>query len=404
MSFLSKRWVPFFVLGYLFAVSVGCTSGTSAGRETHHEGPAVTVHAKGHYPFLGVNFNEHSDSINFRDLARIHTKWARAFIEFFRLYPDTVALMHDARVNGYCRLRDSGYHTILNIKWNFHDRDFPRPGSSEMKRYEAYLSKLLDRVWSKTDIVVVGNEPFIETKASQSGAPLVAFYKAVSRFINRYEQSGSRRQIPLFMGAFNNLYLKDWRTPAVRTLLRFARETPWIAGVDIHVHHGNMDQMRSSLDYVKAAIRDSQRILITEFSLVKYFQTKMNHSIPAAFAGRYGFPGDTKNYAFINDAIHHPVPRNEWVDFLKNSDWFEAHKGYLHTCYRMFKTCKKVMVATYCMRQQWRSGRNFTPRQKPWILNGIMAPVTVRPDSSGQTPFNYAWCRDFLAIQEGKFD
>jgi hypothetical protein len=403
MSFLSKWRAAAAVLGCLLALSAGCGSGASAGKKTREGDSAAAVRSKAGPPFLGVNFNEHCDHINFRDMARTHTRWARAFIEFFRLYPDTAALLQDARVNGYCSLKDSGYHTILNIKWNFHRRNFPRPGSKEMGRYEAYLTKLLDRVWPKTDILVVGNEPFIETRPSESGAPLVSFYEEISRFIRRYEQSGSRRQIPLFMGAFNNLYLKDWRTPAVGELLSFARETPWIAGVDIHIHHGEMDQVNSSVDYVNGRIRDNQRILVTEFSFVKYFQTKMDSLIPASFARRYGFSGSTKNYAFINYAIHHPVPRSEWVDFLKNSKWFEDHKGYLRGCYRVFSAFPKVMGATYCLRQQWRAGKDFTMHQKPWILNGIMAPVTVRPDPrSGQTSFNYAWYRDFFAIQEGK--
>jgi hypothetical protein len=112
-----------------------------------------------------------------------------------------------------------------------------------------------------------------------------------------------------------------------------------------------------------------------------------------------------ENYAFINQAIHHPVPRSEWVDFLKNSKWFEDHKGYLQDCYRMFTACKKIEGATYCMRQQWQAGRDYTLKMKPWILNGIMAPVTVKPDPvTGLTSFNYAWYPEFRAVQEGRPD
>jgi hypothetical protein len=39
------------------------------------------------------------------------------------------------------------------------------------------LNHVLPVVMGKVDILVIGNEPFIETEASQSGQPLIVFYQ-----------------------------------------------------------------------------------------------------------------------------------------------------------------------------------------------------------------------------------
>jgi hypothetical protein len=42
------------------------------------------------------------------------------------------------------------------------------------------LNRLLPDVMGKVDILVIGNEPFIETKPSQSGQSLVVFYETMA--------------------------------------------------------------------------------------------------------------------------------------------------------------------------------------------------------------------------------
>ena len=365
-------------------------------------------------PQMGVNYNGQFDRINYRDLQRTETTWVRGFVDFFQFYENPKKLKDDRRLQKYLELKDNGYKTILNIKWNFRRRGgFPEPKSREMKDYKQFLHKLLMEVWSETDILIVGNEPFIESKKGERGEELVTFYKEIAREVHNFKKGRGRgggkglgiRDVPIYVGAFNNLYLKGWQTEAVEELFAFARSEPWIAGVDLHIHHGGTRQMLEFLNYADARLRSDQRFLVTEFSLVKHFRRNMEETIPAAFASEYGWDPGTKNYQYIDHALKNPVPRAEWGDFLSKSYWYENRTRYLRNAYRRFKRYDKFYIATYAMRQSFPFNRDFGRNTPPWILNGIYANRTVRPDSeTGQNQFNYAWIEDFVAIQNGIFD
>jgi hypothetical protein len=350
---------------------------------------------------LGVNYNGQFNFIDFNNIQRTRTEWVRGFIDFFQFYAHPDQLQNDSRIVDYLQLEDHGYKTILNIKWDFSNKNFPDTSSGEMAGYESFLVKLLDRVWDKTSIIVIGNEPFIESKTTNRGPALVRFYERVAHDVERYEdQKGPNGHIPIFMGAFNNLYLASWQTNSVNDLLSFVYKDSSIAGVDLHIHHDDISQIKTEMDYVNGKIRNDQRILITEFSLVKYFESKLNLTIPTVFANNYGYDTQMKNYQYIDKALKNPVEQAEWNDFLKSSVWFESHKKYLLNAFNIFKGYYKVAVATYGIRQSYPPGKDFTVNTMPWILNSIYANRTVKPDASGLTPFNYGWIDDFLQAQD----
>lgn len=363
-------------------------------------------------PQVGVNYNGLLNFISFEDLERTQTTWVRGFVDFFQFYPDPEKLYSDERIEKYLELNDEGYKTILNIKWNLNNKSFPEPGSKELEDYKKYLKKLLIRVWPKTDIIVAGNEPFIESKRSERDERLVEFYKeiahAIKDFRDKQGTGHSQREggnfVPIYIGAFNNLYLPRWRNEA-RDLFAFAREESWIAGVDLHIHHGGTPQLRRALRFAANNIRDNQKFLITEYSLMKHFRSKMNETIPVDFAAEYEWDPATKNYEYIDHALKNQVIRPEWVDFLSKSYWFENRTRYLRNSYREFTKFDKFYIATYAMRQSFSFNRDFTANTDPWILNGLYANRTVIPHpDDGRTQFNYAWINDFRRIQQGVFD
>lgn len=364
-------------------------------------------------PQVGVNYNGQFNFVNFEDLERTQTTWVRGFIDFFQFYPDVNKLDNDIRITNYLELKDHGYRTILNIKWNFRDRDLPEPDSRKMKDYKQYLRKFLAKVWEKTDIIVAGNEPFIETDPDERDERLVEFYKEVAHTINHFrnsqgiglDQQAGGKYVPLYIGAFNNLYLPGWQTQAVEDLFAFAREEPWIAGVDLHIHHGGTLQLRRFLNFAANRIRENQSFLVTEYSLMKHFRRMINRKIPEDFAAEYDWDPDTRNYEYIDYALKNPVPRPEWVDFLSSSFWFENRTRYLRNSYREFKKFDSFYVATYAIRQSFPFNRDFTRNTAPWVLNGLYANRTVEPHpKDGRTQFNYAWINDFRRIQQGVFD
>lgn len=348
---------------------------------------------------VGINVNEQLDLMKFENIERSNTSWARGFLPFFQMYPNTENLDNNPRIENFIELKRQGYNTILNIKWDFSDRSFPSPGSNEMEAQKQFLEDIFRRVWSSIDIIVVGNEPFIESRNHERGDALLNFYKEMAEKVRDYRE---RREsdTPIYLGAFNRLDLPGRRYPGVVDMFEYIRATDWIAGADIHIHHKNAQQMRDFLEYTEGQLRDDQRIIITEFSLVWHWKDNLTQKIPADFASNYGYDTESEVHKYLDNALKNQVPKVEWDDFLSQSPWFENRKKYLSESFEMFKEYSNFHVATYALRQSFPFDRNFTATNNPWILNGLFANRTVEKDSKGMDQFNYAFIDDFQGIQE----
>lgn len=379
-------------------VFVGCSDNVNAPGDEDPPPSEETVEPPAQE--IGINVNGQYNLMRFDNINRSGTVWVRGFLDFFHLYPDESNIDNDKRIQNYIKVSEEGYKNIVSIKWNFSNKSFPEPGSSELENYKAYLDKLLNKIWPHTEIIVIGNEPFIESKREERGDELIAFYEEVGNHINDYRENTSR-DIPIYVGAFNNLYLDGWRTQTVNDLFSFANSKSWIAGVDVHIHHAGIEQINDFLDYTDLRIRDNQRILISEFSLKDHFRTKMDETIPENFAVEYGYDPNMQNYQYLDRALKDNVPRQEWIDFLSSSYWFENRKRYLHNAFERFKSYDTFHIANYALRQSYPFNVDFTANTDPWILNGLFANRTVEPDpETGQDQFNYAWIEDFQSILE----
>ena len=402
-----KKFVSrIYVLG-LFSL-VLCTGCEVEAEYTDKTLNSQALAAEGPEQAVGVNYNGQFDFIDYGDLERTRTTWVRGFTDFFQLYPDVQKLHTDRRLANFLELKKNGYKTILNIKWDFRNKSFPEPKSAEMENYKKFLRKLLGKVWMATDIIVVGNEPFIESRKTERDERLVAFYSEIAKEVNSFKKGQGIgngmgkgvKDIPIYLGAFNNLYLNGWRTPAVEQMLKFAESQPWIAGVDLHIHHSGIRQVNRAMNYANNRIRPDQRIIITEYSLMKHWGFKMGEQIPQEFADKYGRNPDEKNFQYIDYALKSQVSRKEWTDFLSSSYWFENRTRYLWNSYQRFRSYRKFHVATYAMRQSFPFNRDFTRKTDPWILNGLFANRTVEKNpETYQNQFNYAWIEDFHKIQ-----
>ncbi|MEH0152867.1 hypothetical protein V6R21_01910 [Limibacter armeniacum] len=351
---------------------------------------------------FGINYNGQLDFVDYDNLQRTQTTWVRGFVDFFQFYNDPSKLDTDVRIQNYLTLKDNGYKTILNIKWDFKGKGLSMPavGSQEMTDYKNFLTQVLNKVWNKTDIIVVGNEPFIETPIGERDQRLVDFYKEIAKKVKNYRTNQTKNDTPIFLGAINNLYQNSLRTQAVVDLLAFVKEKNWISGIDLHIHHSAIEDITGSMDYVNTRIRDDQKILVTEFSLMKHWKLKLQENIPSNFAQEYGRNTNWKNYQYIDYALKNPVSRPEWVAFLQNSYWFENRKFYLSNAYDLMTGYNKFYIATYGIRQSYPYGQDFTANTDPWVLNALYVnrSVVLNP-STGQEQFNYAFIDDFRAIQ-----
>lgn len=345
---------------------------------------------------LGINYNQFLVQIDAGDLKRTKATWVRGFVDYHLFRAGRFKLNSDPGLAKLSSLRKSGTQVILNIKFDFEGRDIPT-GARAIAIELRYLDRLLPRVYPLADILVAGNEPFIESKPAQRDARLVSFYVAAAKKIKAFRDRQSR-PIPIYIGAFNNLWKPSWQSPAASALLKFAHDMPWIAGIDLHIHHTELSDIDGAFEFTSPRIRDDQKIICTEFSLKNLWKLHNTDPIPSVLVARYRRPADWKIYQYLNFTLGQPVSRAEWVAFLSGCPWFESNKDYPTIAWRKFTGYPKFAIATYGLYQN--GPKTFGPHTDPWILNPLLVNETVvRNPKTGQFQANYRFLEEFRGLQ-----
>ncbi len=350
---------------------------------------------------LGANYNESLTTINDRELDRVGAQWLRGFLDMHLM--NDVDPANDPNLKAMLAAAARGRHIILSLKWNYHQLDFPRTGSPEMKRELARLNELLPIVMGKVDILVIGNEPFIESKPDQRDERLNLFYEALADDVIAYRRThgGNRSPTKLYMGAFNRLDLPASRTPAVERMLRYIASQPALSGADLHPHLPSLAANKSMLDYVLPRLRPDQKFLATEFSLVWLWKRHLSDAVPVAFTSKYGFDSGTKVYQVIDTALNTPMRYEEWREFLSSEPWYRSQQNYLSDVMALYRGTGRLAVATYGIRQAWNERQPFTAATDPWILNSVYAAKTVMLNADGSAHENFPWGDGFRKAVAG---
>lgn len=350
---------------------------------------------------LGVNYNGEPDAIDLTQVQRTGADWIRVFID----YSDWKANPHQFSA-GFQKLHQahSLYKLVVNLKFNFKDKPLP----TDIDGYLDPLSQLVPQLYGDCDILVIGNEPFIESLkterlAGPGGTPskVTTFYIKAAFKVKSIKDAllaQGLSDVPLYLGAYDSIWIPEpWQNNA-RDLLQFTHDTPWLSGADLHLHQEQDGDITAAFDFVEPLLRQDQKILVTEFSQVNYYLTYTNSTtIPASFAARYKRNPDWKVWEYLNWTLTHPVAIQEWTDLLKESPWFENSKGYLTSAWETFLKRPKFLLATYGIDQT--AAPPFQQQTQPWILNAILVTQTVQKDPTGNPPFNYAVGEQFTAIQ-----
>jgi len=223
--------------------------------------PTTTAEVTGFSPAtaLGVNFNGVPDDINTADLARTGTTWIRGFIDHHDFLLPADNPVKQKLTSGLTKLHNvhqppsgqRGYKTIVNIKFNFEDEKlYPFPTTEAAINTElAGLNSLLTAIYPDSDILVIGNEPFIETPLQYRNvvtpvgqgisvipvSPLVTFYMAAAQKVKAFQDTQTLK-VPLYLGAYDSIWGSEpWQSWA-QPLLQFTKDTPWLMGADLHLH------------------------------------------------------------------------------------------------------------------------------------------------------------------------
>lgn len=349
---------------------------------------------------IGANYNEHFEDVDWRDLEKADAQWVRLFLPMPQV-DRTGAAGHGA-IKTILAARDRGYKTILTLKYPYNRVPFPKVGSAEFERQLARTDAVLPLVIGKVDMLVIGNEPFIESRKQDWNANFNAFYERLAKRVIDYraQHCAVECKTRLYMGALNHLERPAWRTATTERWLAFVKATPEIDGVNIHPHVRAIEESKPFLDYILPRMRPDQKFIATEFSLVWWWRANMKGTVPAAFADKYGASRDAQNWQIIKAALETPFPKAQWDEFLAQSPWFESRKHYLANQMKIFRDTGRLAVATYGFKQGSSMSAAWGPEKTPWLLNSVYAGRTIRPNADGSAAPNYAWIDDFKALQQ----
>ena len=356
-------------------------------------GPAFSQEA------LGVNYNQFLQSIQEQEVSQVKATWIRGFLDMHLLGDQDPS--QNADIQAILKAKADGRRTILNLKWNYETEPFPTPDSAAMTQEVDRLNRVLPVVLGKVDMLVIGNEPFIETLSTQSGQPLMAFYQTMANEVigywNSHPDTASATQ--LYMGAFTRLDLPQNRTASVQWMLGYIAAHQELSGPDLHMHMPDFAANQLMLSYVLPWLRPDQKFLVTEFSLVLLWQQHLSDPVSPDFTSKYNLPASLEVYQFINRALQNPVADAEWRDFLESCTWYMQQSEFLLNAYNLFRSTGKLGVANYGMLQSWTKGVRFTDRSMPWLLNALFASATVKPRANGSWVENFPWAEEFTNLQ-----
>ncbi|MFD7711053.1 hypothetical protein [Streptomyces sp. NPDC059786] len=371
----------------------------NAATQGQDEAAADTTLAADPKGMLGANFNEEPSGMTNTVLDTLGTKWVRGFVAMPKL--DSVAAAQQPAIQSLLAFSAAGYRTVLSLKFPFADKQIPQPGSTAMDVELARVDKVLAAVLGKVDILVIGNEPFIETRQQDRAALLNPFYQAVAAHViaKRASSCGSGCRTTLYMGALNRLEDAAWRTAATDVWLAYVKATPEIAGVDIHPHVAAIEHTAIYTDYVMTRMRAEQRFLATEFSLVRWWKEHWSDQVPAVYASRYGIPAGTLVWQEVRDAAAAPVTQQRWSDLLMNSSWFSTRQNYLTNQVRQLRATGRLAVATYGTLQQPAMVKDITADKMPWLLNSLYTNLVAQPSAGGAKAHHPTFFDEFKALQ-----
>ncbi|WP_329067587.1 hypothetical protein [Amycolatopsis sp. NBC_01480] len=346
---------------------------------------------------LGANFNGDPHVMTFDELTTAGATWLRGFLPTPKADDGDPAA--DPTISTLLQASGQGYGTVLSLKFPYAPKPLPRPGSAAMNAELARLDKVLPLVLDKVDILVIGNEPFIEsTRDDWHNGALNAFYEAVADHVIKNRSAHSKTSI--YMGALNHLDNPAWRVAATERWLTHVRTTPEIAGTDIHPHLADPNGGSDYLDYILPKLGPDKKFLATEFSLVLFWQKHLTARVSAEYANTYHVAPGTQVWQVIKDALAKPFPQQQWDDFLRTSPWFEHNKNFLTEQTRKFRATGKLAFAGYGVGQDTAMSSGFGPDKTPWLLNSLFATHTVQPLPNGTAAPNYAWLPEFQALQQ----
>lgn len=397
-----------------------CDGGELTGADKYRFQKCVTLEN-----FMGVNVNRKPGDLDPALLERTGADWIRTNVDIL-IYEE-----QDRRGTESPNWRFSDWDVykaaaagedrkaILNLMWDFGREGVspPVPGSDRERELLAYLdTRILDELAEHVDILVTGNEPFVNTRPedwnyseTHGGIPIVLFYQRVAEHVDAYlRKKGLRDQIDLYMGAYTRLHTKKMQgQPALQALLAYSENTGFVDGVDLHAHVSNPEQIGKLLKFVRGYT--TKPLIVTEFTYVWGMKKGLEDDrLGKAFAGRWGYAPRMSTLDYLACEVYGvangcagqgPVSKAEWDDFMASRKWFVDH--FILQADALFRE-HGVRGATFGLSQSedGPSKRALILERPPWFLGFLFSPASIKPLPDGSPQTNYQYLDDFLEIQQ----
>lgn len=400
------------------AVDRTCRAGALTGQKQARYGGCTVLEG-----FTGINTNRRPDDLDPALLAQTGTHWVRSNVDILTYRDNEAAGKRDPRWDfndwNLWKAAAAGPQkkAILNLMWDFEPRNrrIPLPGSAEEQALFAYLdARILTPLAPHADIITSGNEPFINSlkkdwkyDARAGGIPIVLFYQRVTEHVDAWLRAkGLRDNVDLYVGSFTRLHTKNMQQlPAVKQLLAYAEEAPFVDGIDMHTHVMGLGQIEKALKFARRAT--AKPIIVTEYTMVHAMRQAMEsgEKLGQPFAGRWGLdPRMT-----INDYMacrvykrrdgcgsYPPVTKAEWDDFFATRSWYIDH--FLLRADEIFRR-NGVHGATYGLSAGAPNRRMLQPDSIPWYLGMLFAEGALGDAPNGLPYPNYQVLDDFRRLQ-----
>lgn len=349
---------------------------------------------------LGANYNDQFGDLNFVDLERTGTSWVRLILPMPQT--DRGGPAKHGVVRTILDASGRGYKTVLTLKLAYVGTVPPAVDSDAFAKDVVRLNALLPLVMGKVDILVIGNEPFNEVPEKERKEGLNAYYEAMARRVIdwRAQHCAAGCKTRLYMGALVRLETPSERTKAAERWMAFVKATPEIDGVAIHPHLAEVDEAKDYTKYVLARMRPEQSFVVTDFSLVRFWEQNMRANIPPAFADKYGAARNAQNWQIVKAALETPFSKGQWDEFLSQSAWYESQKHHLAGQMAIFRDTGRLAVATVPFAQGTAAADKLSPGAAAWQLNSVLAQRTVKRNPDGRPAFNYGLADDYRALQK----
>jgi hypothetical protein len=391
-------------------VSAGCTAPDENGIEYRNQRAALSNF------LVGVNYNAQTwnyrqDEVDELFAGGTSAPQVRAIINVLQLFTqwqNGEAWQNDGQITRLCNKLSPTNVTTVNLRYDYKmyysadpSHRLPRPveEAAEWADIMQFTGLLIERIRDCTDVLVVGNEPFLETQ-ERDWTRLVTFYIELARKVKTVWTLANGDVKPnLFLGSFEALWVRNNDHQCAgevhgqdlhrEDLLQFVRNhSGWITGVDLHLHHRNIDQVDTALNWVDSRLLSGQQIIITEFSPSFYYMEQMDEPLNATFKNSHSdaaVRGFTQVHQYLDWALIHQDTWAQYNDFFAKHSAFTSQANYLCQVHDKFRSNPKFRRSFTGINQGVPDGsgyKPFHPDEKlrdglPWFLNPIYVSATV---------------------------